>query len=473
MVLKWEYTMMDSRVANRLSIGLVIISLLVMSAQVAFVPSFSHAVASESNGLSIILMIGDGMGLEQVKLGRWVEVGPDGSLTLDALAYNWSVTTHSADASVTDSAAAATAIATGFKTNNQMVGQSTSGTDLDTILEIAESMNKSTGLISTTSFYHATPAAFYANVASRYYYDDITQQLVDVKDVDIILSGGLSQFTLGQLSTIQSRGYTLVQNRTELDAVSSGKVLGMFGSTYMPDEPTRDFNTIPSIAEMTNKSLEILSQDTDGFFLMVEGGQIDWSSHDNDKVGTALEAIAFDKAINISLQYAQTHSNTILLVTADHETGGLTVVSNTLSQELPSDINPEADNRNLRVGRANNVTTTWTTTGHTAAQVPLFMYGGALGAFPYTYSIDNTDIFIIMDTYFSGGNLSISIFETITTTTASMPTQSSTTTTETTSTTTEPSRTPQTSAFPMEGIAILAIGATAVVVVSSILVRRR
>ncbi|MHA2042702.1 MAG: alkaline phosphatase [Candidatus Thorarchaeota archaeon] len=454
---------------------LTVVSLLVMSASITFVSPTSYDIASESNGLSIILMIGDGMGLEQVKLGRWVEVGSNGNLTMDTLPYNWSVTTHSANAAITDSAAAATSIATGVKTNNQMIGQSPSGTDLDTILEIAESMGKSTGLVSTTNFYHATPASFYANAPSRYNYDEITQQLVDVADVDIILSGGLTRFTAGQLTTMQARGYSLVLNRTELDVVSSGKVLGMFESPNMPDELTRDLNTVPSIAEMTNKSIEILSQDPDGFFLMVEGGQIDWFSHDNDKAGTALEAIAFDKAINISLQYVQTHNNSILLVTADHETGGLTVVSNTLSQELPSDSNTETDNRNLRVERANNITTTWTGTGHTATQIPLFMYGSALSEFPDTYNIDNTGIFVIMDTYFSGGSLNTTIFPTpatppIVTSDPTTTTSSGTTTTETSSTITESTLPPPT---PIQGIVLLVIGAAAAAIVVLILLRKR
>ncbi|MHA2312924.1 MAG: alkaline phosphatase [Candidatus Thorarchaeota archaeon] len=466
---------MKNRTANRLSIVLVVASLLLMASPIAFVSSTSHEIASESNGLSIILMIGDGMGLEQVKLGRWVEVGPNGNLTMDKLFYNWSVTTHSANAAVTDSAAAATAIATGVKTDNLVLGQTPGGTNLNSILDSAEAQGKSTGLISSTSYSHATPAAFYANVPNRNSYGTITQQLVDENDVDVILSGGYASFTAGQLTTMQSNGYTVVQNRTELAAVSSGKILGLFDVGYYPDEPARDLAIVPSLAEMTNKSLEILSQDADGFFLMVEGGRIDWSSHDNDKVGTALEAIAFDKAINISLQYVQEHSNTILLVTADHETGGLTVVSNTLNQEVPSDSNTEVDNRNLRIERANNVTTTWTTTGHTATQVPLFMYGTALSEFPDTYDIDNTDIFTIMDTYFSGGTLNTSIFETetTTTTTSTQSTTTGSTTTETSTTTTEPTSTPPPPVFPMEVTLLLVIGAAAIVVVVLIIMRRR
>ncbi|MFW9861472.1 MAG: alkaline phosphatase [Candidatus Thorarchaeota archaeon] len=428
------------------------------------------------------------MGLEQAKLGRWVEVGPTGNLTMDTLPFNWSVTTHSADSAITDSAAAATAIATGVKTNNGMLGQTPVGTDLNTILDTAESLGKSTGLVSSTSYSHATPAAFYANVASRSSYSVITQQLVDENDVDVILSGGFSGFTAEQLTTMQSKGYTIVQNRTELAAISSGKILGMFNDSYYPDELSRNLTLVPSLEEMTNRSIEILSQDPDGFFLMIEGGQIDWASHDNDKIGTALEAIAFDKAVNISLQYVQAHSNSILLVTADHETGGLTVISNTLSQELPSDSNSESDNRNLRVERANNITTTWTTTGHTATPVPLFMYGSALSAFPASYDIDNTGIFVIMDTYFSGSTLNTSIFEPTTTTTATPTTTtatnqssttsptipSSTTSTERSSSTTESTSTPPLLPQPLEGAIILLIfSAAAIAIIASILMRKR
>ncbi|MFW9887505.1 MAG: alkaline phosphatase [Candidatus Thorarchaeota archaeon] len=447
---------------------LAILSTVMLSMPVINVDSSNHAAITDTNGLSIILMIGDGMGLEHVKLGRWVEVGPDGNLTMDTLPYNWSVTTHSADAAITDSAASATAIATGVKTKNGMVGQSPDGSDLTTILEIAEVIGKSSGLISTTIYNHATPAGFYANISSRYDYAAITNQLVYDKDVDIVLSGGVFDST--QLAEMESRGYTIVDNRTELNAVSSGKVLGIFGNDSMPYEAARDFNTIPSLAEMTNKSIEILSQDPDGFFLMVEGGLIDWSGHDNDEVGVALETIAFDKAINVSLQYVQEHSNTILLVTADHETGGLTVISNTLSQELPSDSNIESDNRILRVERANNITTTWTGSSHTATQVPLFMFGGALSAFPEINNIDNTDIFVIMDTYFSGGTLNTGIFETTATTT---PTTTTTAAPEMSSSTTEPASTPLPLPQPMDGIIILlAIGAAAVVIVALILSKK-
>ncbi|MFW9846884.1 MAG: alkaline phosphatase, partial [Candidatus Thorarchaeota archaeon] len=382
--MKSDSAMRPSTRTEKLSLAILVFVILVVSSPKTYATPSDFTTSSEADGLSIILMIGDGMGQEQVKLGRWVEVGPNGNLTMDMLPYSWSVTTHSADAAITDSAAAATAIATGYKTNNGMLGQTPDGTHLNSILDIAESLGKSTGLISTASYSHATPAGFYANVASRNSYGTITQQLVEENDVDVVLSGGYSGFTSDQLTTMQSNGYTIARNRTDLASISSGKILGLFDDGYYPDELSRDLALVPSLAEMTNKSLEILSQDADGFFLMVEGGQIDWSSHSNDKVGTALETIAFDKAVNISLQYVQEHSNSILIVTADHETGGLTVISNTLSPELPSESNAETDNRNLRVERASNVTTTWTTIGHTGTEVPLFMYGAVLSDFPET-----------------------------------------------------------------------------------------
>ena len=137
---------------------IVLLSTMILSLPALSISANQPVMNAPGDGLSIILMIGDGMGFEHIKLGRWVEVGPDGNLTMDTFPYNWSIATHSLDEAITDSAAAATALATGNKTNNGWVGMTPIDSDLDTILEIAESMGKSTGLISTTRYNHATPA---------------------------------------------------------------------------------------------------------------------------------------------------------------------------------------------------------------------------------------------------------------------------------------------------------------------------
>ncbi len=359
-------------------------------------------VADEPQALSVILMIGDGMGYEHVDLGRLVEKGEFGSLVMQQLDWNASATTYSANAAITDSAASATALATGYKTYNGMISVNPSGIPLETILEIAQSLNKSTGVVTTAFIQHATPAAFMTHVMSRNDYAEISRQIVEVNAPEVILGGGLTYFTPSQLTSLESQGYTIVQNRTDLLNINQDKVLGLFANDYMPYESGRDYTVTPSLAEMTNKSIEILSEDTDGFFLMIEGGRIDHAGHANNKTNDALETIEFDKAIEVACNYVSTHSNTILIVTADHETGGLVITDYNLSDELPSDLLSESENRLLRIERANNVSVTWSTVSHTDAHVPIFAVGGNFENQMLDVTLDNTDIFDIMNDHFSG-----------------------------------------------------------------------
>jgi alkaline phosphatase len=217
---------------------------------------------------------------------------------------------------------------------------------------------------------------------------------------------------------------------------------------------------------MTNKSIELLSQDPDGFFLMVEGGQIDLAAHDESKVNNALETIEFDRAVKVALDYVKVHSNTILIVTADHETMGLVVLSHDLDTELPSSLLTQNENETLRIARANNVTVDWTATYHTAWQVPLFCYGSAFSGLPLNVTIDNTNTFALMKDYFLGNPLNVPPVE--------IPTTTTTTTTDSTTTATT-SQSPTTTGAPFDTsmLAIAAIGAAVVVVVVLISLRRK
>lgn len=378
------------------------------------------AFPAQEDGLSIILMIGDGMGYEHVKLGRLVEVGEDSDLVMEQSPLNISVTTHSANANITDSAAAGTAIATGIKTNNGMISVNPSGETLDTILEIAQTLGKSTGLVSTCYIQHATPATFMTHVASRSNLSVISRQIVEEANVDILLGGGKAYFSEAQLDEMEANSYAIVENSTQLASVSSGKVLGLFSAGHMPYEQDRNYSIVPSLAAMTIKSLEILSQDSDGFFLMVEGGRIDHAGHANDKIDAALDTIAFDEAVEVALDYVQGHSNTILIITADHECGGLLVLSDTLNDDLPSHWNTEEQNRMLRIARANNVTATWSTDYHTADDVPLYYYGIESDFLTNNSVIDNIEIFDLMQSYYLG--------QSSTTTTTTIATTTTTTT---------------------------------------------
>ena len=394
----------------------IILALLFLSLEVtpSRIPteSMNYPFILSDNGddLSIILMIGDGMGFEHVNISRLVEKGLDGPLVLEQLDFNSSVMTYSANAAITDSAASGTAMATGVKTNNGMIAMNPSEESLTTILEIANASGKATGLVSTTYIQHATPAAFMTHVESRNDITEITRQIVEEVDVDVLLGGGASYFSSSQLDTMETNGFEIVDNRTAMLDVTSGKLLGLFSGGHMDYEIDRDFELTPSLAEMTNKSIEILSQDPDGFFLMVEGGRIDHAGHANNKVNVALDTIAFDNAVDIALQYVQDHENTILIVTADHETGGLSVLNSNLNETLPSESFSEERNRTLRVARANNVSVSWSTDYHTDTPVPLYAYGKAFENLTSGIIIDNIDIFDMMKSYYAGEEITLTNF---------------------------------------------------------------
>ncbi|MHA2173446.1 MAG: alkaline phosphatase [Candidatus Hodarchaeales archaeon] len=305
----------------------------------------------------------------------------------------------STDISPTDSAATATAMATGNKTAKGRVATTTDGEPLPTILEYAVELEKSTGVITTTSIVHATPASFYAHEISRSNGLGIMKQLVEDADVDVIMGGGNALFTTEKRETMENRGYTILENRSMMIETDSKKVVGLYSSNHLPYEGIRDRSTTPSLSEMTEKSLEILSHDQDGFFLIMEGGQIDLASHPNDFLNSTLEVIEFDKAVEVAVNYAQTHSNTLLIVTADHETGGLALINDTLNSTLPSPTNSEEQNEQLRIARANNISHSWSSVGHTNVNVPFFGFGETINHYNDTI-LDNTDIFTIMRRFY-------------------------------------------------------------------------
>ncbi|MHA2199176.1 MAG: alkaline phosphatase [Candidatus Thorarchaeota archaeon] len=343
--------------------------LLPISIQSAPTPNDKMTIAADEP-LNVILMIGDGMGFEHVELARLVEVGENGSLVMQQLTWNASVATYCADNPITDSAAAATAMATGEKTNKNYVGRDTNGQALESILEYAQTLNKSTGVVTKTRIVDATPAGFMTHVPTRYEYVRIARQIMGA-DVDVLLGGGRDYFSSDNLTTMESNGYTVVFNRTSMMNVTSGRIFGLFAREHMDYELDRNHVIDPSIGEMTNKSIELLSQDPDGFFLMVEAGRIDLAAHDEDKVRNALETIEFDEAVQIALDYVEEHNNTILIVTADHETEGLVVMSHNLNSTLPSSGSTHNGKEAIRIERVNNITVDWTATYHTATHVPL------------------------------------------------------------------------------------------------------
>lgn len=308
---------------------------------------------------NIILMIGDGMGLTQINAARIRAVGPDGFLHIDRMPVAGFIRTHAADNLITGSASGATAYATGVKTNNGMISVTPTGERLYTVLEGARDRDKSTGLIATSTITHATPACFAAHVESRSNERKIAEHLIENK-VNVMLGGGKYFFVPDPADTqndypnlIERRtnmGYTFIESREELMNVDTDHLLGLFQMGYLST-----FDPEPSIAEMTQKAIDILSKDTAGFFLMVEGSQIDWGSHSNEPAYAIRQMLLFDQAIEVAMNFALTDQNTLVIITADHETGGMTINSGGL--------------------RGTEIKYGWTTGEHTGVNVPILAYG--------------------------------------------------------------------------------------------------
>ena len=307
---------------------------------------------------NVILLIGDGMGLGQISCLMTHHKGmgkkPGAIETLLATAPSGLVKTGSLGFAVTDSAAAATAIACGKKTLSDVLGMDGRGRELDSTLDKAEKMGKWTGLISTHRLTDATPGAFYASVPTRDWHSQIAAQLLE-SGVEVALGGGLRYFIPAE-ETISSRfpfvkawqpwndksgrrdsrdllnefsaaGYEIVHDRDSLlscDTKSTDKLLGLFGPKDMAFDIDRqtDDTYQPSLQEMTDKALSLLSRSPKGFFLMVEGASIDTTAHHNDAGAMLGELKAFDKAVATCLDFAKKNKDTLVIVTADHGTGG-------------------------------------------------------------------------------------------------------------------------------------------------------
>jgi alkaline phosphatase len=324
---------------------------------------------------NVVILIGDGMGFEQVKAAGMYKNGSPGTLAFEAFPHTGQVTTYSANSSVTDSAAAATAIATGFKVNNDVISVLLpgDGRELQTLLEFFKALGRSTGLVTTTYITHATPAGFGAHEPSRNSTNAIAADYLTQTRPDVLFGGGAYGMSA---SSAQAAGYTVVSTAAEmlaLDTETAAMVSGQFGSGQLPYELGWNSN-LPHLSQMAETALHILDNDPDGFFLMIEGGLIDWAGHANHLPNTVWETIEFAETVQKVVDWAAGRTDTLIIVTADHETGGLTVTANN--------------------GINNYPTVTWSTTGHTGANVPVYALGA--NARLISGTMDNTGFFAIV-----------------------------------------------------------------------------
>lgn len=319
--------------------------------------TFGNCSRNDNYPNNIIIYIGDGMGVAHITAGKIAK----GTLNLERFPVTGMMTTHSEDELVTESAAAATALATGHKTYNRSVSVSVDKKPLKTLFEFAEERDKSTGVVVTSSVTHATPAAFFAHAEDRRQHADIAEQILN-SDLEVLIGGGWSYFIpeSNEGSRRQDNKNLLKSLETRMPVIMSydrlpgqgEKLAALLAPDGLPKSADRDY----SLAVLTEIAIGILSKNRNGFVLLVEGSQIDWAAHDQDQEGIIAEMIDFDDAVGTGLDFAQKNGQTLIIVTADHETGGFAVHAGSI--------------------KTKQVTSTdFTTTRHTAAMVPIFAFG--------------------------------------------------------------------------------------------------
>jgi len=297
--------------------------------------------ASSGKAKNAILFIGDGMGPSHFgaawfysnrvlgKNLKMVEV-----MNVGRTAY---LVNDTADAIVTESAAAAGQIATGQRMTARAISMAADGkTPVQTIMEIVKSKGLATGLVTTSGITDATPAAFAAHVSHRS--DELSVAEQELKMGVDVLMGGRKQFFLSEISAgkrkdgrnlldeARAAGYAVVGDAEELKAATGAKILGLFNMGNMAYEIDRASTTEPSLADMTTKTLSVLSRNPKGFFAMIEGGRIDHAAHRNDAAGMIRETLAFDEAVGVGLEFARKNPDTLVIVTADHDTAGVALI---------------------------------------------------------------------------------------------------------------------------------------------------
>ncbi|MDQ1253852.1 MAG: alkaline phosphatase [Euryarchaeota archaeon] len=306
---------------------------------------------SDTRIKNVIVLIPDGCSQSEETLARWYSGKP---LELDNLVTG-TVSTYSTDSVITDSSAAVTAFATGYKTTNGFISIGPSNSTvlstlemppeklqyrpLATVLEASKLKGKATGLVATSRVTHATPAGFASHVDNRDNETQIAEQMV-YENIDVVFGGAASYLvpkaeggkrTDGENLTkvLLNRGYKYVDSKDKMMNLSSGKAWGLFASSHMNADIDRAelAPTEPSLSEMTGKALQLLSKDKDGFFLMVEGSQVDWANHANDPIYAVTDFLAFDRAVKAAVDFAKKDGHTIVLVFPDHNTGSLSIGS--------------------------------------------------------------------------------------------------------------------------------------------------
>jgi alkaline phosphatase len=329
---------------------------------------------------NVILMIGDGMGFGHVQAAQNYA---GHSLSFQSFPYQGELTTADASGGVPDSAAAGTAMATGRKVNSGVISQAYpgNGSDLLTSLEFHKALGRATGLVSTGFMTDATPAAFGAHEPSRGNTSQIATDYMTGSHPNVLLGGGANGMSF---SAALAGGYTVIPNQpnqprdlASVNAAATTFLCGQFGGGNSPYEYD-GVGSFPHLSEMTVKALDILDNNTSGFFLMVESANIDHASHSSDLGRCVPEVLEFANAVQTVVNWSAGRDDTLIVVTADHNTGGLKVTKDNGPGVLP--------------------TVTWTSAGsHSLANVPIYATG--TNASLVRGILDNTRVFQIATSY--------------------------------------------------------------------------
>ncbi len=326
---------------------------------------------------NVIMLIGDGMGVAHISALMLEERYQP--INMDRAEAATLVKTYSANNRVTDSAAAGTALATGYKTGNHYIGVTIEGDTLTSILTRAERRGMQTAEVVTCYLTHATPAAFYAHTEDRSRYEDIAVQFL-TSGIDVAFAGGRKDFAARKdgrnlIPELEAAGYKVVNEMSEVENIREGRVVGLFANGHLPLAVKNRGDYLP---QATAKALEILTancaKERCGFFMMVEGSQIDFAGHNTDAKQIYTEMKDFDKAVGVAFDYADKHKGTLVVVCADHETGGLSLPSSN------TDFTLSESGVEYRYG----------TTSHSATMIPALFYGAC--AKEFAGIMDNTEL---------------------------------------------------------------------------------
>jgi alkaline phosphatase len=347
----------------------LLLSAILIASLVSWSPSEKSGTREITEVRNIVLMIGDGMGLATVYSAMTASRHP---LNIERCNIIGLQKTFSSDHYITDSGAAGTAFASGHKTNNGSLGMDSEGKPVKSILEIAKENGLATGLVSTSAITDATPAAFVVHEPGKNSPEDIAKDFLKI-DIDVFIGGGYDHFAnrtdkLNLIDSLKLRGYKVETSMNALLKSTSLKLAGLVAPVNTPYRLDGRGNMLP---ESSRKAIEILNKNPKGFFLMIEGSEIDLAAHAKDIPPLIDETLDFDDAVGIVLDFAKSDGHTLVVITADHETGGVAIIGGSI--------------------QTHRAILNLPTKGHTAVMVPVFAYGPGADKFGGIY--DNTELF--------------------------------------------------------------------------------